>query len=89
MQKWFCTICGYLHEGTNPPDRCPFCGAPKEKYIAMDMVADEEATRALESYVARIRPDEDVKNPNSGVARNMRKAAMMVLFRKGLVSWPE
>jgi len=32
MKKWICTICGYVHEGDTPPDACPQCGAPAEKF---------------------------------------------------------
>lgn len=32
MKKWKCTVCGYLHTGDEPPDICPVCGAPKEKF---------------------------------------------------------
>lgn len=32
MQKWKCTICGYIHDGDAPPDKCPRCGAPKDKF---------------------------------------------------------
>jgi rubrerythrin len=27
MKKYVCSICGYVHEGNNPPDKCPQCGA--------------------------------------------------------------
>jgi len=30
--KWKCTICGYVHEGTEPPEKCPCCKHPKEYY---------------------------------------------------------
>lgn len=33
MKKFVCTVCGYVHEGNNPPERCPQCGAPAEKFI--------------------------------------------------------
>lgn len=26
---WKCTNCGYLHEGTEPPEKCPACQHPK------------------------------------------------------------
>ncbi|MBO5690846.1 MAG: rubrerythrin family protein [Spirochaetaceae bacterium] len=29
---WVCTVCGYVHTGSEPPDKCPKCGAPKEKF---------------------------------------------------------
>jgi len=31
--KWTCTVCGYIHKGDTPPDACPQCRAPKEKFI--------------------------------------------------------
>lgn len=30
--KWVCTVCGYVHEGDEPPKACPMCGAPAEKF---------------------------------------------------------
>jgi len=31
-KKWICTVCGYVHEGENPPEKCPVCGAPADKF---------------------------------------------------------
>jgi len=33
MKKFVCTICGYVHEGSEAPDFCPQCKAPKEKFV--------------------------------------------------------
>jgi rubrerythrin len=30
--KWKCGVCGYVHEGTEPPPKCPACKHPKEHY---------------------------------------------------------
>ncbi len=30
--KWICTVCKYEHEGDAPPDVCPVCKQPKEKF---------------------------------------------------------
>ena len=30
-----CEVCGYLHEG-EPPEKCPVCSAPKEKFFRID-----------------------------------------------------
>ena len=38
--KYVCTICGCVHEGDAPPDKCPQCGAPAEKF-------EEQATGDL------------------------------------------
>ncbi len=32
MAKWVCQICGYVHEGDTPPEACPVCKAPAEKF---------------------------------------------------------
>ncbi|MFZ5596527.1 MAG: flavin reductase [Bacillota bacterium] len=36
MKIWRCTVCGWLHEGEFPPERCPRCGAPAEKFELVD-----------------------------------------------------
>ena len=33
MTKFSCSICGYTYEGAEAPDKCPQCGAPKEKFV--------------------------------------------------------
>ena len=32
MTKWVCTVCGYIHEGEQPPETCPVCRQPAEKF---------------------------------------------------------
>lgn len=32
MKKWVCTVCGYVHEGDVPPEKCPVCKQPAEKF---------------------------------------------------------
>ena len=36
MKRWECVICGYIHEGDEPPDVCPVCGAAKEFFRLLD-----------------------------------------------------
>ncbi len=33
MKKWECTVCGYIHEGDEPPDECPVCAADKSMFV--------------------------------------------------------
>ena len=30
--KWKCSVCGYIHEGNEPPPKCPSCKNPKQYY---------------------------------------------------------
>ena len=32
MAKYVCSVCGYVHEGDEPPANCPVCGVPAEKF---------------------------------------------------------
>ena len=32
MKKFVCSVCGYVYEGTEAPEACPQCKAPKDKF---------------------------------------------------------
>lgn len=32
MKQFVCAICGYVHVGAEAPEKCPQCGAPREKF---------------------------------------------------------
>ena len=32
MKKFICTVCGYVYEGSDAPEICPQCKAPKSKF---------------------------------------------------------
>ena len=40
-KKWRCTVCGYVHTGDNPPERCPLCKAPASKFVEIKEEAGE------------------------------------------------
>ena len=40
-KKWRCTVCGYVHTGDNPPERCPLCKAPASKFVEIKEEANE------------------------------------------------
>jgi len=33
VTSWECTVCGYLHQGDEPPESCPRCGAPASAFV--------------------------------------------------------
>lgn len=47
VKRWRCTICGYIHTGDEPPEKCPVCDAPKEMFVEID--ADGKALGELET----------------------------------------
>ncbi len=48
MKKWKCSVCGEVVEGVNPPEKCPVCKQPAEKFTEMK---DEGMTWAAEHVV--------------------------------------
>jgi len=47
MAKFVCPVCGYVHEGDTPPEKCPQCGVPGSKFTKME----ETMTWAAEHVV--------------------------------------
>ena len=45
MKKFRCTVCGYIHEGDEAPERCPQCKAPASKFV--EVVEQEGAPLAF------------------------------------------
>lgn len=43
MKKWKCTVCGYIHTGDEPPEKCPVCGADRSMFIEVDEEEAEES----------------------------------------------
>lgn len=44
-KKFKCTVCGYIHEGNEAPEKCPLCKAPKSKFVEIK----EETNNAVKS----------------------------------------
>jgi len=66
VKKWECTVCGYIHEGPEPPDSCPVCGVGPEYFKEID----EKEAKTL---------TEKVLEPEDGASG---KKAQRSLFRR-------
>ncbi len=44
MKKWRCNVCGYIHEGDQPPEKCPVCGVGPEEF---SLVVEEAKPAAV------------------------------------------
>lgn len=43
MKTYVCPVCGYVHTGDNPPEKCPQCGVAGEKFIVKEDGGDKLA----------------------------------------------
>jgi rubrerythrin len=51
MKKWICSVCGYVHYGDNPPEKCPQCKAPASKFtLAAEEAKTETAAKAENGF---------------------------------------
>ncbi len=48
-KKFVCTVCGYIFEGPEPPERCPQCKAPASKF--KELKEEEELVFVTEHEV--------------------------------------
>lgn len=84
--KFVCSVCGYVHEGEEAPEKCPQCGVPAEKFT----VQKEDMTWAAEHVVgvaSGVREDilEDLRANFNGECSEvgMYLAMARVAFREG------
>ncbi len=68
MKKWRCTVCGYIHTGDEPPDKCPVCGADKSMFEEVveekEQAANESAGPGMEN--AGPKPPDDPRRVDLG-----------------------
>ena len=86
MAKWVCSVCGYVYEGDQAPEKCPVCKAPASKFLKQD----EEMSWAAEHVVgvAQGAPEdimEDLRANFTGECTEvgMYLAMSRVAFREG------
>lgn len=41
-KKYKCKVCGYIHEGANPPEKCPVCGVPASEF---ELISEEKPAK--------------------------------------------
>ncbi len=55
--KWQCSVCGYIYEGEFPPEFCPQCKQPKEKFIPLDAEARTWAAEHVVGVAKGVDPE--------------------------------
>src|SRR3989304_554279 len=91
MNKWKCGVCGYIHDGADAPNKCPKCGAPKEKFEKLpddkaQLVERSRLTNALHQKLYTLL-DEVSAVCDSGIADNLDPTCMDIFKRMKDCSW--
>ncbi len=64
-KKFICTVCGYIHEGDEAPEKCPLCNAPKSKFKELDDTEVVKFVTEHEIGVAKGCDEEMIKDLNN------------------------
>jgi len=75
MPLWKCSVCGFIHEGIEPPDKCPKCNAPREKFTKLSEQEEQLVIRSrLSNYLhmrALVLLQELLEIAEKGIADNL------------------
>jgi rubredoxin len=86
MKMWKCSICGYIHNGEEAPEKCPKCGAAKEKFVELTVeqaaiIAKASRTNDLHIVFSHLM-DKIVKACDEGIELNLDPGCV-ALFKAG------
>ena len=51
VKKWKCLVCGYIHEGDEPPASCPVCGVGPDQFTEITVAETGFVSDKAESYI--------------------------------------
>ncbi|MBU8910904.1 MAG: rubredoxin [Desulfobacterales bacterium] len=55
MKTWQCSVCGYIHRGDKPPEKCPVCGVAASRFVEIDEASVPEKMPKRERPMAKTR----------------------------------
>ncbi len=62
MKKFVCSVCGYVHEGDQAPEKCPVCKVPAEKFKEMQEDAPLAAEHEYGIYAKTVKNTPDISD---------------------------
>ena len=60
MDKWVCTVCGYIYEGEQPPEACPVCKAPASAFKKIEGEQELAAEHEYGVYGKTVKNNPDI-----------------------------
>ena len=87
MAKFVCKVCGYVYEGESAPEKCPQCGASRDKFEKVEETKLSWATEHVVDITDGVSADiiEDLRANFNGECSEvgMYLAMARVAFREG------
>ena len=60
--KYVCPVCGYIHEGDNPPAECPVCHVSGDKFKAVEGELKLAAEHEYGVYAKTVKNNDNIIN---------------------------
>lgn len=76
--RWRCTVCGYIHQGDTPPDKCPVCGADRSLFVPIQASASSESDSAAKETA----PPSQAERPHAGAAETVADRLQRLIKEK-------
>ncbi len=74
MKKWVCPVCGYVHEGENPPSECPICHVSGSKFTEMGDNVKLAAEHEFGIYAKTVKDNKDISDEDKAYILEQLKA---------------
>ncbi|WP_152972127.1 rubredoxin-like domain-containing protein [Desulfatitalea tepidiphila] len=78
--RWRCSVCGYIHTGSSPPEKCPVCGADRSQFVLLPEDPAESEQGEHSSAEENITDDESPKaggrDPSSFIPERFRDISL-------------
>jgi rubrerythrin len=82
-KKFICTVCGYVHEGDEAPEKCPQCGVPASKF--KELIESKNALTFVTEHeigVAKGCDDEMIKDLNAHFSGECTEVGMYLAMSR-------
>jgi rubredoxin len=91
MKLWKCSVCGFVFDGEDAPDKCPKCGAPKEKFALLDDTAGGLVTRSRKSNAIHMKLYKTLEKATmlaeQGIEDNLDPTCVVIFKKMQAESW--
>ena len=81
-KKFICTVCGYVHEGEEAPERCPQCKVPASKFKELDGTQSLSFVTEHVIGVAKGCDEEMIKDLNAHFAGECTEVGMYLAMSR-------
>ena len=62
MAKYVCSVCGYVHEGDNPPAECPICHVSSDKFKKVEGELTLAAEHEFGIYATTVKNNPEISD---------------------------